>query len=348
MNAEEILSDGFWQDGQTVSFRTSGSTGVAKNIVFGKEALLTSARAVNAWLHVDASSVWGLALPLHHVGGFGVAARANAAGCGFALFEGKWDAVRFGRWLVEKGVTHVSLVPTQVHDLLAAGLEAPPRLRAVVVGGGKFPDEAGQLARDKGWPVLASFGMTEAGSQIATQRIESLGDPFAESPMELLPIWEAEESPEGMLRIRGAALFSGTVEEGVFRERVGEWFTTKDRVRLSGRMLTPLGRADLLVKVLGELVDLEAVERRFLEIVRGAVSEGSFAVIDVPDARRENALLAVFEGDVPEKAIASYQVQAPGLERFSRSLSFGRFPRTELGKLRRGELRRLCMGRDSA
>ncbi len=341
---EAILTAAFWTDGESVPFQTSGSTGATKQVVLTKEALLVSAHAVNEWLRVDATSVWGLALPLHHVGGFGVAARAYAAGCGLSVYEGKWNPARFAEWIVEENVTHVSLVPTQIHDLLAAGLHSPPLLMAVVVGGGKLSEEFGQAARDAGWPVLASYGMTEAASQIATQSLAALAAPFAASPLELLPIWEAEETPGGLLRIKGKALFTGTIEQGIFRRREGEWFTTQDRVKVSARTLIPQGRADSLVKVMGELVDVEAVEKRFLALARGTVREGTFAVIPIPDPRRENALLAVFEnpGPAAEAAFAAYQSQAPGPERFTRLFAVESFPRTNLGKLRREELRRLC------
>ncbi len=342
-HSNDILTPEFWKNGGSIPFQTSGSTGPAKQIVLTKESLLLSAQAVNEWLRVDPTSVWGLALPLHHVGGFGVAARAYAAGCGLDVYEGKWNPARFAEWIAENRVTHVSLVPTQIHDLLAAGLQAPPCLVAIVVGGGKLTDTAGQTARDKGWPVLASYGMTEAASQIATQTLASLSAPYTASPMELLPIWEAEETPEGLLRVKGEALFAGTIEQGVFHRREGEWFTTNDHVTVSGNTLSPQGRADSRVKVMGELIDLEAVEKRFLGLAQGTVREGTFAVIAIPDDRREHALIAVFENpaEAAENAYATYQSQAPGPERFTRWIAMESFPRTDLGKLQRAELRHI-------
>ena len=157
-----------------VLFETSGSTGTPKWIALSKDALLASASAVNAHLGVTKSSCWGLALPAHHVGGFGVAARAFAAGCAFREFGKKWNPAEFTIWLGENQVTHTSLVPTQVHDLVSAELRAPESLAAIVVGGGRLDEATGQAARNLGWPVLASYGMTEAASQIATQAPASL------------------------------------------------------------------------------------------------------------------------------------------------------------------------------
>ena len=358
MEALDLMNEGFWKDagchvaggglahiecgGGSVIFPTSGSTGAPKWIALRKDAILHSAAAVNGWLGAGAGAVWGLALPMGHVGGFGVAARAYAAGCGLAVFEGKWDARRFAGWVKSEGVTHASLVPTQVHDLLAAGGVGADSLRAVVVGGGRLSDEAGQAARDAGWPVLASYGMTEAGSQVATQRLDGLAKPFAECPLELLPIWEAETTPEGLLRLRGDALFCGTVEDGAFHPRKGEWFVSSDRVEISGRSIRPLGRADAMVKVMGELVDVEGIERRLIGLGSGRLREGAFAVLALPDARMENRLVGVFEGEVPEGCVEDYNSRVKGPERIVAIVSVERFPRTELGKIRRGELMELC------
>ena len=361
LDAETIHSREFWVsdpchevgsdhyvDGGSVCFQTSGSTGEGRCVVLGRKALLVSARAVNSWLDVDASSVWGLSLPMKHVGGFGVAARAYAAGCGLSVYEGKWDAGRYVEWLAREGITHASLVPTQVHDLLAAGLEGVPMLCAVVVGGGSLAAKAGQAARDAGWPVLATYGMTEACSQIATQPMSALGKPFAESPMELLPIWDAQLSVEGLLKLRGEALCSGFLVNGEYHLRDGEWFTTSDRVELSGRCLVPLGRADSMVKVLGELVDVEGVERRLVEIAGGRVAPGKLAVVAMPDERREHVLVAVFEGGAAPICIADYNRAVPGPERIARWCDVAGFPRSELGKLRKGELRAMVANRQEA
>lgn len=346
------LPDRVVPDG-SVLFRTSGSTAEAKWLVLGKAALLASARAVNQWLDVDARSKWGLALPLNHVGGFGVVARSYSAGCGLAVFEGKWDAGRFTKWVGSEGVTHVSLVPTQVHDLVREGLQAPEGLGAVVVGGGRFGEGIGQAARDAGWPVLASYGMTEASSQIATQEIGLLDSQYLESPLKVLPIWNVRRSCEGLLEVEGRALFSGILGkrsgEWHFTKREPGWFTTGDRVAVDGGCLVPEGRADSLVKIMGELVDVEAVERRFLEVARGRIGVGNFAVVPVRDARREHALVAVFEkGSLRAvDCFTDYQRIAPGLEKFERHMEVGSFPRTPLGKLRRGELAKICGLRDA-
>ena len=353
MDASLLTSAAYWNDPESpvpdipelvghVLFETSGSTGNPKWVALSKQALLVSAAAVNRHLEVTCESCWGLALPLNHVGGFGVAARAYEAGCRFETFSHRWDASGFLDWLERGKITHTSLVPTQVHDLVKAHLTAPVTLLAIVVGGGHLDHLTGQAARDLGWPVLASYGMTEAGSQIATQGIEALQVPYQPSPLPLLPIWEAEISAAGVLAISGPALFSGYLSGGKFSPRESTWHTTSDRVALENFKLTPLGRADALVKILGELVDPEAIERELLAISCGELVAGTFAVIAIPDERAGNALVLIFESTVDpsiiQAVLAKYSAQALGFRRLQTAAVLGEFPRSGLGKLRRGEL----------
>lgn len=329
-----------------VLFETSGSSGVPKWIALSKTALLASAAAVNRHLEVTQDSRWGLALPLHHVGGFGVAARAYEAGCRFVRFDWRWDAVAFASWLAENEVTHTSLVPTQVHDLVQAGVHARHSLRAVIVGGGHLDVETGRAARELGWPVLASYGMTEAASQIATQDLSALEDLYQSAPLPLLPIWQTETAPDGRLRIAGPALFSGKLRREVgtwvYEPRTEDWHQTEDRVNIEGNFLTPLGRADSLVKVLGELVDPEAIERVLASLSGGSLATGSFVVAAVPDVRAEHRLVPVFDAGadatVIRNTLYAYAEKAPGFLKLGPAVVLENFPRSPLGKPLRAEI----------
>lgn len=360
-----LIDPGFWKDPTPIAaggfpgklpdfpelaghvlFETSGSSGTPKWIALSKSALLASARAVNEHLGVSRESSWGLALPVRHVGGFGVCARSFTAGCGLEHFDGPWDAGIFADWAETRGITHLSLVPTQVHDLVSGNFTAASSLRAVVVGGGRLEPSSGQAARDLGWPVLASFGMTEACSQIATQKPDSLDLPYHPSPIPLLPVWQAETTSDGRLKISGPALFSGQLvhcgKHWDFLPLESPWFETRDRAHIDGRSITPLGRADALVKVLGELVDPELIERELIELSSGALKPGTFAVVAIPDPRTEHALMPVFERSVPleviRQALEAYALRAPGYRRLRPETLLETLPRSPMGKIRRGEI----------
>lgn len=368
MDASLLTNSGFWDDPSPcaagtpsgaadswldfpelqghVLFETSGSSGTPKWVALSKAALRVSAKVVNAHLQVDATSCWGLALPLRHVGGFGVAARAYLAGCGFKEFGSRWDAAAFTRWLKDERVSHTSLVPTQMHDLVMAGLRAPGSLQAVVVGGGHLPDATGRAARDLGWPVLASYGMTEAASQIATQPLSSLEEIYHSSPIPLLPSWQAELTPDGCLRICGASLYSGILtmnDHGwVYTPRNGTWHETRDRVAIGPGGLTPLGRADGCVKVLGELVDPAEIERMIYQLAAGRLRPDALVVVAIPDARSGHALVPVInaaaESGPVDDWLDIYQKKSPGFLRLREAVRLDAFPLSPLGKPRRTEI----------
>ena len=368
MDPELVMDRGFWEDRKPlvaggdsrdsdpwdaipglsgmVLFETSGSTGRPKWIALSKAALLESAAAVNAHLGVTSESRWGLALPLRHVGGFGVVARAWSAGCGLEWMERRWDPLWFRSWVDARVVTHSSLVPTQVHDLVAAGLRAPACLRAVVVGGGHLAEPVGNAARRLGWPVLASYGMTESASQIATQSPDCLGSAYRPAPIPLLPIWRAETGDDGLLRISGPALFSGTLQQEpdgwIYQQRSSEWFVTRDRVDLCEMGLSPLGRADAMVKVLGELVDPTLIEKELQDLSGGELRPDSLVVVALPDARAGHALVPVVDATedlaVVNCILKRYHERAPGYLRLADLRVMEDFPRSPLGKPRRAAI----------
>lgn len=360
MDAHSLIDESFWRSADSlllesgaatvveglhcpsVVFSTSGSTGAPRRIVLSKQSLLVSAAAVNEHLQVTNQSVWGLCLPWWHVGGFGVIARAYQAGCGLAVADQRWHARESYQWLCDQEVTHLSLVPTQVHDLVSIGLRAPASLSAVVVGGGRLEQSLGQAARDLDWPVLASYGMTEAGSQIATQSLSALAQSYASEPLPILPCWQVRQGEQGRLEIAGQALFQGEMilDQGVwkYQPRNGEWYATQDCGFVEQGQVRLTHRYDALVKVLGELVNPAAIES---ELEAAGLPVGKFVVLAVVDARREHRLVLVHEmlnEDELSHAIKTYHQACAGFARIDECRALENFPRSALGKILRKEL----------
>lgn len=327
-----------------IVFATSGSSGRPKWVQFQREALLTSAEMVNDHLDVSDEDVWMLALPAYHVGGFGVAARAFAAGSAMRRFAGKWQPSRFAAELGDAGVTLTSLVPTQVHDLVAGAVRAPASLRAVVVGGGALDEKTGQTARDLGWPVLQSYGMTETASQVATASLASLQAGYCGRELSVLSGWECRSVSDGRLQVRGPALCDGYLslrDGGMYLEPAASrdgWFTTSDIVDLNGRLLTVRGRVDRRLKILGEFVNLDVIERD----LRAALDpQGGLFVVALPDERRGWRLVPVLEDARRDatKAVARFNETQPGFARLEPPVISTEIPRTGLGKVDHGKLR---------
>jgi len=307
-----------------VIFRTSGSSGVEKWVALSKNAMEWSAARVIEHLTINGSDLSGVALPLIHVGGFGQVLRAYLAGSQALIFPQKWRAEEFGLWVRSQGVTLTSLVPAQVRDLVEERIRAPRSLRSVIVGGGALDSELVKKARLLGWPIELTYGMTETSSQVA------IGDQLL-----LYPGWQARIQ-NGCLALKGGGLFSSLIthENGTFCARdpkVDGWFFTQDHVTLTNGSLTILGRADRRVKVLGELVDLEALENYWCKKTGGVV-----AIVTSPHPRRGVGLFLFLEGR--EDSVEEINQALPGPERVMAWKVLPELPRSALGKVDRGRL----------
>lgn len=317
--AREALTEPSASGGGLIHFLTSGSTGHPKIVGFTRDALLASARAVNAFLRVTPDDVWLRVLPVFHVGGFQVGARAWTAGARCVARDEPWDPAGFTRQCEDCGVTRVSLVPTQVHDVVQAGHPAPASLRTVLVGGGELHPVLHDRARTLGWPVRASYGLTEAASTVA---IQADNEPSC-TRLTILPHWEADLAADGTLLLRGPSLprCLGSWDRGSGRYHWKDFtppLATRDRVRLDRRSLVFAGRADRVIKRLGELVDLAEAERVLADVALAAGVYGRVFLSVEPDPRDEHRLvlecLNLAEG---ETAAARFDAVQPAFARIS-------------------------------
>ena len=296
---------------------TSGSTGSVKLVALSKRAILASAAAVNARLESDSHDVWCAVLPFFHVGGLGIHARAHLSGA--KVLTMKWDPRAFA----QTEATLASLVPAQVYDLVELGLSPPRPLRAVLVGGGVFDPELDARARGMGWPVLASYGMSECASTISVLE-------------EILPHLEARVTPQDALAFKGESLFTGYLTgEGMVDPKIDGWFSSEDRGDVSGRSLRVLGRAGEFVKIGGESVDLKRLDRIAAEVARER--GGDAGVVAVADDRLGYVIhLAV----TSEGIGAAFDERVMPFERARRVHRVLSIPRSPLGKLLREQLAR--------
>lgn len=333
----ELISLGFES---AVVLATSGSGGDPKMVVLSKQAILASAEAVNRHCGIIGDDIWLGGLSTFHVGGLGIYARAFLSGSEVRAMA--WDRwTRDGSAFLQacQAATLTSLTPIHLHDLVAAEIRSPPSLRGVFIGGGHLRSELAGKASALGWPIWPTYGMTETCSQVATS-LE--GDP---QWLPVLPHWETRLNKEGRLQLRGAALLEGYL----IRDRgTAQWiwnpardhegfYTTGDRVELRQNRLSPLGRSADTVKVLGELVSIEGLERSLPAALIGKV-----VVLAIPHERNQNALIAVVEGEGDEREVAmieQWNDSLPAFQQMQRICHRESFPRTGAGKIDRVALR---------
>ncbi|MDB9741247.1 AMP-binding protein [Akkermansiaceae bacterium] len=305
-------------------FQTSGSSGKPKWVAISKKAMLASAEAVNTQLSIAESDRWFIALPIFHVGGHSILARSFLKNSYPTVMRGRWNTRNFSQQLHDSACAWVSLVPTQLADIVSHSLRAPNSLKGTILGGGSTNKETLQAAQELGWRVHQSYGMTEAGSQIATATIPG-------GTMKILPHMQCEVDQDNRLSWKSTSQFSGYIIEEEFvplSTSENGWFKTQDRVSLqnNGGELAFLSRADRIVKILGELVDVEQLE---LEINQS--SDQQVILILEPDIRRGYRITPCVE-KAPSEALEHQFTLYKGTQSLEKVLTQP-FKRSALGKI---------------
>lgn len=259
---------------------TSGSTGVPRAVGLTWGNIEASAAAMAQHLDHRSDDRWLAVLPLHHVGGLSIVWRSARQGSAVML-AGPFDANRTATMLAGGEVTLASFVGAMLDGLADAGLQHAPGLRHGLVGGGPAGERALTVA---GMNLLASYGMTETASAIAT------ADPSDPDPTRLVPHLGAEITidTDGRITVEGPMVSPGDLD-GLARSGP---FVTGDIGRMHSGRLEVVGRADDVIVTGGEKVMPAAVENA----IRGVAGIGNVAVVGLPDDRWGRIVACVYTG----------------------------------------------------
>jgi O-succinylbenzoic acid--CoA ligase len=211
---------------------------------------------------------WLLSLPLYHVGGLAILFRAILGGGAVVIAEPRVD---LHQTVTSHRITHLSLVPTQLHRLLKA--EAGPellarQLKAVLLGGGAVPNPLLEEVLSYGWPLFTSYGLTEMASQVTTTRPDDM-KPGGFSSGKLLKYRQVRISEENEILVQGETLFSGYVDGFRIRRPFDSegWFATGDCGQFDpdGNLIVT-GRKDNMFVSGGENIHPEEIEQVLLSL----------------------------------------------------------------------------------
>ncbi len=233
---------------------TSGSTGEPRVVVHSYANHVRSAQGSARLIPLGPGDRYLLSLPIHHVGGLAIL---------FRCLEGRATLVLGGRaedpdFLAAEGVTHVSMVETQLRRLLDAAGPAPA-LRCILLGGGPVAEEVLERARQRGLQCLTSYGLTEMSSQVVTRSPDGRDV--------VLPHRELALADDGEIRVRGGTRCLGYLRRGRI-EGIADpegWLATGDLGRWRDGRLEILGRKDNRFISGGENIQPEAIEAALRE-----------------------------------------------------------------------------------
>jgi o-succinylbenzoate---CoA ligase len=240
---------------------TSGTTGTPRPVTLTLGNVLANALGCAFALGQDPDERWLCPLPLSHVGGLMVLLRSVIHATTAVLDRAGRD-----------DVTIASLVPTQLARLLEAGARPGPRLRVIMLGGAPADPRLLVRARDAGWPVAPTYGLTQACSAVTVAEpgdVATSGRP--------LPGLDVSIAPDDEILVAGPTVAGG----GVLR--------TGDLGRLDehGRLIVSGRKVDTIVTG-GENVMPAEVEAALLQ--HPAVAEA--AVFGRPDPEWGEAVTA--------------------------------------------------------
>lgn len=306
-------------DGDAIVMTTSGSTGAPKALVLTRDAVMASAVATSRRLGVSPEQHrWLACLPLSHIGGLSVVTRALVTSTSLEVHAG-FDAERVMAAATTQ--TYVSLVPAALARVRADAF------RRIVLGGSAPPD---QLPGN----VVTTYGMTETGSGVVYDGV----------PLEGVEV-RLGEGAEILLR---APMMARAYRDGSPLAGPDGWLHTGDcgyfdhqrRLHVQGRL------TDMLVTG-GENVWPAPVE----EVMGRHRLVAEVALSALPDPRWGERLVAVVvpaDPTAPPSLDELREMVKAEIAAFAapkQMVTTHALPRTSLGKLRRGELRRQLAAR---
>lgn len=326
----------------TSSGTTAESWRAVKLIYLSRSAFFAAAGLTVKEFGLKAQDVLLQSLPRFHVGGLSLEARAMVSGASLVSFNEAWEPRRFTAFLQQESVSGLSLVPTQLFDLVTLKLSPPTSVRWVWIGGGALSAELEKQALALGWPVIATYGMTETSAMIARR------EPGEVNYRAFSGI-EVRLSEQGHLKVKSPGLATGVVtfQRGVSTwTPMGEWYETQDRAVFSGSRWSLLGRDSDFVKIKGESVNVQALREIFVSVA--AELSVDFHLLARPDERDGAQIILVVKAQsLPAKLDEIRQAFAERVlpfERIHEMVGVREIPRTELGKVRELELLRSLSG----
>jgi O-succinylbenzoic acid--CoA ligase len=315
--------------------------------------LINSSEIGNQYLKQTSDDRWLASLPFYHIGGFSIIVRAFMFGTEIILpHDLKFHSII--QSIFHFKPTLISLVSSQVSELLHNNIHPNRDLRHVLLGGGFVDSSIMKKAINTGWKVSKVYGSTETSSFVTVLspdefiiKPESVGKPIP--PNEIFIYDETKNeltnNSEGEIVVKSPAVMKGYLND---EEATGQklknnlYFTGDIGYKDADGFLYVVNRRSNLIVTGGENVNPAEVEAMILNFPK--VKE--VYVLGIDDAKwgqritaaivlKQNQKFEIEElKDFLQDKIASFKIP--------KEIFFvDELPKTELGKIRRDFVKKI-------
>ena len=335
---------------------TSGSTGTPKGVELGETQILVVARAVAEHNALAPGDRGYNPLPLFHVNAEVVGVAATLVAGATLVLDRRFRRTGFWELMAERRITWLNAVPAILAVLARSGsIEAPKGLRFIRSASAPLPD----IVRDAFGhvPLVVSWGMTEAASQITATpigdaRLGTVGLPIGDEVEARDDEGEAVAAGEvGTLWVRGPGVVTHYYRgQAADRFDADGWLSSGDLGSIDADgWVTLVGRSDDVINRGGEKVYPSEVE----EVLLGDDRVREAVVVAKPDEVLGQVPVAYVipveeqpADDAQMTLVADLRARAEGaLPRFKRPVDIHvvpDVPRAPTGKVQRNRVRELA------
>jgi oxalate---CoA ligase len=299
-----------------VVLSTSGTTAIPKVIRLSEAQLLHTARSIASHFRLSSAERGFNALPLFHINAEVVGLLATVVSGASIVLDGRFHRRDFWAGMARSRITWINAVPAMLARLavLEAKERVPEGIRFARSASAPLPVQVlERFERTTGIPVVETYGMTEAASQITANPLDgprkpgSVGLPVGTEVRVVADGATAARHGEvGRVGIRGPSVIRA-YRSGGYEDRVDPhgWLETGDLGYLDDAgYLYLVGRADEVINRGGEKIYPKEVEDALFREpgVRSAAVVG-----------RDHEVL----GSVPVAYLVADGVRGPGDERLA-------------------------------
>ncbi len=302
----------WFDENDTISVITSGSTGIPKNITIRKQHMINSANATGVFFKLGPGTSALLCLPPKYIAGKMMLVRAMILGWDLHVVAPEKDALT----QYDNNYDFAAMVPYQVHH----SIHALQKVKKLIIGGGDISKELNDKLQKVFTEAFATYGMTETVTHIAVKRINGLAKSDAYTA---LPNVKLSQDERGCLVIDAPNISESKV-------------ITNDVVDLlSETSFNWLGRYDHVINSGGIKMNPEQIEEKLAAFI-----DLPFIISSEKDAQLGERVIIIVENknniELPDYSEAYKNLHA--YERPKRIYSFSKFPYTETEKIKRKKI----------